>query len=279
MIHDLDETLKQILVQKGKLSLGDIDIVFDQPTGEWAATLNRPTVNFYLYDIRENLELRNTSQIVTERNVNGGTGRRIHPPRRIDLSYLITVWARNPEDEHQLLWRILQTFMQLAGVIKLDLAVGLVREQPLDLPLRVALPSEAMRNLSDLWGVMENQLKPSINLVITAALDTQKAIEAPLVFTSIVRYGQGTPLTQVLIAEDVQMYHIGGRVLVKGYPVGAGAQVTLLSRGDRVQTDSDGAFVFAYMQPGDYDIEVAIEGRQPKVFNIVVPARSYDLSL
>lgn len=279
MIHDLDETIKQLLIQRGKLNLSDVDIVFDQPTGEWAATLNRPTVNLYLYDIRENIELRNTTQIVTERNQSNGSGRRVHPPRRVDLSYLITVWARNPEDEHQLLWRILQTLMQLAGTIKLDQTVGLVREQPLDLPVKVALPSEAMRNLSDLWGVMENQLKPSLNMIITTALDTHKVIESPLVLTTIGRIGQRVAGKREIAALDVEIYHIGGRVLVKGYPVGAGAQVTVLDRGDQVETDASGNFMFAYMQPGDYDIEVALEGRQPKVFNITVPAKNYDLSL
>lgn len=280
MIHDLDETLKQIIIQRGKLSLSDVDIVFEQPTGEWAATLNRPTINLYLYDIRENLELRNTSQIVTERNQSSGIGRRVHPPRRLDLSYLITVWARNPEDEHQLLWRLLQMWMQMAGTIKLEQTVGVVQEQPIDLPFKVAIPSEAMRNLSDLWGVMENQLKPSINFIVTAAMDTQKAIEAPMVFTTVLRYGQRVDTeTRQMANHDTDMYHIGGRVLLKGNPAGAGIQVTLLARGERVNTDSAGNFVFAYMETGTYELEVAADDQKAKVFTITVPSPNYDLSL
>ncbi len=284
MIHDLDETIKQILIKKGKLNAGDIDIAFDQPTGEWTASLNRPTINLYLYDMRENLELRNTSHIKTERH-NGRGGKRVYPSKRIDLSYLITVWARNPEDEHQLLWRVLRT-LSLSRSIKPETGIGMVREQPFDLPIKVALPSDAVRNLPDLWGVMENQLKPSVNLLVTVALDTQLVVEAPLVLTSTLRVGQSAhPLEQEMTAVDVSIYHIGGRVLHQGMPVGEGVEVTLLNRGDTVETDASGQYVFAYMQPGEYDVEVVADGRKPKRFTITVPnddhtdPRNFDLSL
>ncbi len=277
MIHDLDETLKEILVKRGKLNSGDIDIAFDQPTGEWAAGLSRPTINVYLYDIRENMELRNPSM----RSVHRGNGkaRVVFAPRRIDISYLITVWARNPEDEHQLLWRVLRTLSGITN-IRPDEGAGMVRDQPLDMPVKVALPSDAVRNMPDLWGVMENQLKPSINLQVTVALDDKEAIEAPLVLTAIYRISQADPPRQKIIAEDISIYHIGGQVLVKDIPVGAGAQVTLLDRGETVETDPDGRYVFAYMTPGEYDVEVSVEGRQPKRYTITIPNdNNYDLSL
>ncbi|NDJ84549.1 MAG: DUF4255 domain-containing protein [Chloroflexi bacterium] len=276
MIHDLDETIKQILTQQGKLNAGDIDILFDQPTGEWAAGLTRPTINIYLYDIRENTELRRNLQRTVER-VNG-SGRSTFAPRRIDLNYLITVWARNPEDEHQLLWRVLRTLMQFGGINPED-GVGAVVEQPFKLPVQIALPSDAVRNMPDLWGVMENQLKPSVNMTITVALETDLAIEAPLVLTSTFRVGQGLPETQQLTHVDVEIYHIGGRVISEDTPAGAGVQVTLLNRGDTVETDAAGQFVFAYLQPGEYDVEIIAEGRKAKRHSITVPSDNYDLPL
>lgn len=276
MIHDLDETIKQILVKKGKLNPSDVDIAFDQPTGEWTSSLNRPTINLYLYDIRENTQLR--PPVVSQIEREEGRARKTYPPKRIDLSYLITVWARNPEDEHQLLWRTLHTLMQTRMIKPAD-TVGVVKNQLYDMPVKVALPSDAVRNMPDLWGVMENQLKPSINLLITVALDIELAIEAPLVFTPIFRIGQGDPSSKTFISRDVTIYHIGGRVLVRDVPIGAGASVTLLNRGDSVETDAEGRFIFASVQPGEYDIEVAVEGRQPKRHKISVPAKNYDLSL
>jgi hypothetical protein len=275
MIHDLDETLKDILQKRGGLNGGDIDIAFDQPTGEWAAGLNRPTVNFYLYDIRENTELRARQPRVQRRQ--DGTAQTVFPPKRIDLSYLITVWARNPEDEHQLLWRVLGTLAKLKYIEPED-GKGSVQRQPARMPTEVALPSEALRNMPDLWGVMENQLKPSINFQVTVALDLDEVFEAPMVFTSTFRIGQADGNREELRALSDEIYHIGGHVH-KGDDIIPDAQVTLLDSGDSVTTDGDGRYVFAYMREGKYQLEVQAAGQKTKKFEIEVPADNYDLSL
>ena len=273
MIHDLDETIKDILANQGKLNSGEIDIAFDQPTGDWAATLSRPTINLYLYDIRENTELRNRNTHI-ERD--GKTGRHVFPPRRVDLSYLITVWARNPEDEHQLLWRVLHTLSKVKGIEPED-SKGQVRLQPQKMPVKVALPSDAVRNMPDLWGVMENQLKPSINLVITVALDLEEVIESPLVLTTEIKIGQFEEKHE-LTAISSTTYHIGGYVHA-GDALIPRAEVFLLDTGASVRTDDEGRYVFAYMREGDYEVEVSAEGRKAKQFKITVPAENYDLAL
>ena len=58
MIADLDETIKQIVVKEIPIKNGEIDVKFDQPTREWSAKLAKPTINFFLYDVRENNVLR-----------------------------------------------------------------------------------------------------------------------------------------------------------------------------------------------------------------------------
>ena len=58
MLHDLDKTLDNLLREDGKIPKKDIDIEFDQPTGEWSAKLSRPTLNLWAFDIRENIKLR-----------------------------------------------------------------------------------------------------------------------------------------------------------------------------------------------------------------------------
>jgi hypothetical protein len=275
MIHDLDETLKDLLMKEGKLNAGEIDIAFDQPTGEWTASLSRPTVNIYLYDIRENTELRTRSPQVQRDDTN--IAKRVFPPKRIDLSYLLTVWARNPEDEHQLLWRILLALSKIK-MIEPERGKGLVKEQPYNMPTKVALPSDAVRNMPDLWGVMENQLKPSINFLVTVALDLEEIILAPMVLTSQITVGQAYAKREELSAVSMTTYHIGGNVRDQEGPL-VGARVTLLGRGDEVATDTDGRYVFAYMNAGDYDIEVSAEGRKAKKYKITVPAPNYDLAL
>lgn len=279
MIHDLDETLKHILFQRGKLNREDVDVVFEQPTGEWAASLNKPTVNLYLYDIRENLERRLSGQIGIERNQDG-VAKRLFPPRRVDINYLITVWANEPEDEHRLLWRLLEILLPMRKLSP-DESLGDLRDQPMDMPIQAALPSDAVRNMPDLWGVMENQLKPSINMQITVALDPKETIDSPLVLSTNLRFGQFSGEENGTIADfdDHEVYHIGGRIMQGNDPVGAGVDVRLSTRPDGIQTDSEGRYVFSGIYPGDYDVEITLEGRKPKSVKLTVPSDNYDLSL
>ena len=86
-----------------------MDITYDSDR-EWSASLSKPTINLYLYDIRENLDLRSMEWIVSKTSNNMAT-KRVNA-RRINLSYLVTVWANNVEDQHNLLWRVMVTLYQ-----------------------------------------------------------------------------------------------------------------------------------------------------------------------
>ena len=110
MITDLDETIKQLLITKGAIDPVEVDINFDTPDREWSAAISKPTINFYLYDIRENHELRGTEWKISK-DLNGIATRK-KTPSRIDLAYLITVWTSDTGDEHRLLWHILLTMFR-----------------------------------------------------------------------------------------------------------------------------------------------------------------------
>src|SRR5207244_4021512 len=74
MIQDVDESLRA-LVKRDALNGSKADVAFDAPTKEWSSRRNTPTVDLYLYDIREDLEqrevmwesVRDDSGFVTER--------------------------------------------------------------------------------------------------------------------------------------------------------------------------------------------------------------------
>lgn len=57
MIHEVDDVLRT-LIRAEVLEGGPIAVVFDAPTREWAAKVNSPMVNLYLYDIREDMRRR-----------------------------------------------------------------------------------------------------------------------------------------------------------------------------------------------------------------------------
>lgn len=203
MIHELDETIRQLLIEKGRLNGDEIDIAFNQPTGEWAASLSRPTINCWLYDIRENAELRaNLQWEVTREN---GRATRRRPPLRFDLSYLVTAWTRKVEDEHQLMWRALGALSSL-NVLNPEACIGTLQQQPYKIPVKVAQSAEAVSTLAELWGVLENQMRAGFNFIVTLAFDPTRGFESAMVLTKKVKVGQAEePPRQEITALDVEL--------------------------------------------------------------------------
>ena len=126
MISDLDETIKQLIIKKGEIDSAAVDIEFKTPNREWSASISKPTINAYLYDIRENHHLRGTEFAISRDN--NGNATRKKNPGRVDLSYLITVWTSDIVDEHHLLWNILVTLFRYPELPK-DVVTGPLSEQ------------------------------------------------------------------------------------------------------------------------------------------------------
>src|SRR5262249_1320248 len=113
MIHDVDRSLERLL--RDRVPLRDERVSFDAPDEGFRGRLELTalTVNLFLYDLRENHELR-TPDWTVERLADGRAVKR--PPRaRLDLCYLITAWSpATPPDvlaEHALLGRVLRTLL------------------------------------------------------------------------------------------------------------------------------------------------------------------------
>src|SRR5687767_13225386 len=109
MLPDIHLALQRLLFDQGRIPADEVDVRFDPPTQEWVDTLTRPTINLFLCDVQENTELRSASFETARGN---GQGRRIVPPRRIDLLYVISAVTTEIDDEHRLLWRTLATLMR-----------------------------------------------------------------------------------------------------------------------------------------------------------------------
>ena len=78
MLVTLHEIIKQLLHERGNITPSEVDISFDAPTKEWIDRLMRPTISLFLFDVRENSDLRQTSFQSTR--LNGRAQRRL-PPR------------------------------------------------------------------------------------------------------------------------------------------------------------------------------------------------------
>ncbi len=272
MIKSLDQTIKRILLEKGRFSPADVDIRFDQPTRDWAAGLTRPAINCYLYDIRENRDLRNREWIVDQQA--DGRAKKKLSPLRVDLSYVITAWTNEVEDEHAVLWRVLVALASVP-VLPETILEGKLVEQPFPIPAQTGQISEAMPNLSDLWNVMENELKPAINYTVTLAVDREYAFDHPLILTKRVDFhplAEQTPVESVIQIAGIVHERKNG-----AHPV-ADAEVTVVERGQSVRTDRFGRYSFRNLPPGRYTFRVTAQGRQAE-HSLTVPSGTRDLTM
>lgn len=169
MIHEVDEALRR-LVRDEALRGSDIEVVFEAPTKDWAARRNAPTVNLYLYDLREDLKRRSRGMI-NEYGEDGNVVARHQPPRYFKLSYLLTAWTQRAEDEHRLLSTLLLSLLRYEAVPPAVLT-GRMKAMGMPVPLTVALPPPEDRSFADVWSALGGELKPSIDIVVSAPVDT-----------------------------------------------------------------------------------------------------------
>lgn len=190
MIQDLDKTIEKIIYERGRLSRSEIDISFEQPNGDWSSRINRPTINCWAFDLRENVNLRNIG-MKADANLDTKRATIAFNQMRLDLTYLVTAWARKVEDEHQLLWRALGALAQVKQFDP-DSGEGSVKDQPYKISILSANLPNSITSLSDLWSVLNNQMRLGFTTIFTVSLDQFKPFDTPLVLERTLRVGQAS---------------------------------------------------------------------------------------
>ncbi len=175
MFQDLDNTLRELLKQKVPIDETQIDIKFELPNQDWESKLQKATINLFLYDIRENLELRSNEKYL---NRNASTGTETIAPVRMDLSYMITVWTKEIVDEHRLQGSILKTLLRYPTLPN-EVLQGEIN-QPLPLRAWVSQP-EKTPNIWDFWSSLDGRLKAGLSYVVTVPVQPFTPVEVPLV--------------------------------------------------------------------------------------------------
>jgi hypothetical protein len=167
MLHEVDAALRALL-DGDALAGSDVKVVFDAPTREWAAQRNGPAVNAYLYDVREDTGRRERGPLQV-RDADGRVTTRRQPPRYFRLSYLVTAWTKRPEDEHRMLSAVLACLLRNETLPGESLpADGTLRRFGAPVPLTAAVPPVESRAIADLWSALGGELKPSLDVVVTA---------------------------------------------------------------------------------------------------------------
>jgi hypothetical protein len=281
MIADLDETIRQLLMKELPVKNGEIDIKFDQPKREWSARLSKPTVNLFLYDVRENNVLRQHHwEHVREGN---GTVTQKRSPMRVDCFYMLTTWASDPEDEHRLLTRCLLALFRFP-ILPEDRLEGTLRNPPFEIQARLAA-HDRLTNPAELWSALDNELRPSVSYVVSLALDPWTEITGPAVRSYTFKAGQAyrPEREQSLQAggEAVPLVTFGGTVRKKSAdqePL-SGIQVAVKGTGQFSTSDEQGRYRLGGLPPGDYTVIVWPPTGKPVEKSVTLPARDGDYEI
>lgn len=169
-IRVVDEGLERMLRAELPLPEDMGDISFDIPSNTWAAGLSRITVNLYLYDVNRS---NHPNRAPMRRQNADGSYERRKPLPMVELNYLVSAWAGNPRDEHQLLGDVLA---RMASVDALP-----VEHLPVQLSSSVAMMfvEDERHKTRDIWNGAGGALKASFSIKITVAADSFDWTEEP----------------------------------------------------------------------------------------------------
>lgn len=271
MIPDVDEALREFLAADVPLPQGEIDISFERPTREWSSRLSRPTLNLFLFDVRERKEFRDPNEIRSI--MPDGRMKLEQPPRRIDLSYVITAWAKEPGDEHRILTRVLAAMFRTLELPETHLS-GELEGSQYPVLMRI-MPPDHIAKPADLWGVLDNEMRASLTWVATAPLRPAAPTVGPIVRTRELRFGEMEGEAREPFLEIAGVVHHAGDTL----KTIAGARVSVEGTAVESLTDGQGIFRLQPLQAGEYVLRAETPDGVVRTQAVTIPSPSYDLAL
>lgn len=195
MLDDLDKTLQELLRQELPAGVvSQVSISFAPPDDRFPpSSVTLPAIDLFLYDIRENRELRNREWELERRS--NGTGRKRRSPVRVDCSYLITAWPSSASstpayDEHRLLGEVMKALLR-HPTIPTELLQGVLVGQAPDLPAVSLLPGQ-LQSMGEFWQALGGKPKAALNYTITIGVEPFAPEETgPLVTDKLLKFRQG----------------------------------------------------------------------------------------
>ena len=196
MMDDLDKSLENLLKRELPPELvSQITISFATPDGSFPpASVTLPAIDLFLYDVRENRELRDGEWRIERQS--DGTAVRKAPPVRVDCSYLITAWPSDSSttparDEHRMLGEVMKALLRHATLPSAVLEGSLVGQQP---PLPAStLPPGRLQSLAEFWQALGGKPKATLSYPVTIGIEPWLTVVAgPPVRESVLLLRQGT---------------------------------------------------------------------------------------
>jgi hypothetical protein len=270
MLADLDETLRNLLRSElERHGFEGVDIAFDAPAREWSGQLSKPTVNIFLYDLREAEGLRSPEWGSSKRD---GRVREGRPPMVMECSYAVTAWTQAVEDEHRLLSQVLAILFAFPELPQ-DKLNGRLANGSQAWPIKARV-GQGKGEKSDFWSAVGGQYKVSLDYVVRLSVESGAQLErGPEVRTQTVR----TRLSDGPPRAIVEMHRTAGRVQDKqGEPL-ANVWVTLPDVGSWTASAADGRFAFHRLPAGSHRLLARTADGREAVAQLEVPGAGVDL--
>ena len=191
MLDDLDRTLEEMLKRELPPALREqVSISFATPGDEFppgAVTL--PAIDLFLYDVRENRELRSNEWLLERRS--DGTAVKKGPPVRIDCSYLITAWASQSstspaQDEHRLVGEVMKVLLRHPTIPPGVLQGSLEGQEP-PLP-STALQSSLLQSVGEFWQALGGKPKAALNYTVTIGIEVHEPEQVRVVTDKVLKF-------------------------------------------------------------------------------------------
>ena len=181
MLQDLDKTLEILLRRDlppgliNSVSFAIPDATFP-PQGE---DFSFPALDLFLYDIRENRDLRSNEWLV-ERSTPGQASKR-RAPVRIDCAYLVTAWVggHSPSEEHRLLGEVMLVLLRYP-TLPTEVLQGALVTQELPLPT-ISLQSGGVESVAQFWQALGGKPRAALHYVVTLSVEPLAPLQTPLV--------------------------------------------------------------------------------------------------
>jgi hypothetical protein len=213
----VDRALEEFFREAVPLPENAVDVSFNAPDKTWGASVSRPTVNVFLWEVARNPGFANTG--LMQRPAAAGRVERRPSSPVVDLHYLVTAWTSEPSDEHQL----------LGSILRCVLANSFLPDQYLPEQLAgngripVALATHEKRRPGEFWSAIDGRLKPGIEVEVTLPLDVfswePAAPPAESVIVDVRRTPPPpTPTSEVAQGGPLRRRRAGGTLVMEGRP-------------------------------------------------------------
>jgi hypothetical protein len=180
IIRDVGKTLREFLEMSIPALEGNIS--FNSPA-DMPPPGNQPLLSLFLYQMTENIHMRNRNLAAPDPE------RLVFPPVILDLYYLLTPFAKERDEEFDILEKVVRAFYDHA-VLRGSNLKGMLLDSGNE-ELRIVPNPLSLEDLNHLWSTFSKPFKTSLGYLVTPVrIPSTRELETRRVIRKEDRYYQ-----------------------------------------------------------------------------------------